>query len=72
LLVVFEAGVVRLPGCMETLRAEVGERSRRRADPGRSVIVTSFGDRVGQVAAGTVILDAVYANPLRRPAPLDG
>jgi predicted NBD/HSP70 family sugar kinase len=72
LLVVFEAGVVRLPGCMETLRAEVGERSRRRADPGRPVIVTSFGDRVGQVAAGTVILDAVYANPLRRPAPLDG
>jgi predicted NBD/HSP70 family sugar kinase len=64
LLVVSEAGVVHLPGCIETLRAEVGKRSRRRADPGRSIITTSFGDNVGPVAAGTVILDAVYANPL--------
>jgi predicted NBD/HSP70 family sugar kinase len=66
LLVVVEPGVMYLPGCMEALRAEVGERSRRPVDPGRSIIATSFGGRVGPVAAGTVILDAVYASPLRR------
>ena len=70
LLVVTEQGVMHLPGCMETLRAEVSERSRRRsglgADPGRSIIATSFGSLALEVAAGTVILDAVYANPLRR------
>lgn len=70
LLVVTELGVMDLPGCLETLRAEVSERSRQRsrqgADPGRSIIATSFGSHALQVAAGTVILDAVYANPLRR------
>jgi len=70
LLVVTEQGVMHLPGCLETLRAEVSERSRQRArlgtDPGRSIIATSFGSHALQVAAGTVILDAVYANPLRR------
>jgi predicted NBD/HSP70 family sugar kinase len=64
LLVVAEAGITQLPGCLEALRAEAGERSRRRADPGRAIVATSFGDRIGPVAAGTVILDAVYANPL--------
>lgn len=66
LLVVVEPGIMKLPGCMETLRAEVGERSRRPVDPGRSIIATSFAGRVGPVAAGTVILDEVYASPLRR------
>jgi predicted NBD/HSP70 family sugar kinase len=66
LLVVVEPGVMHLPGCMEALRAEVGERSRRQVDPGRSIVATSFGGHVGPVAAGTVILDAVYASPLRR------
>ena len=66
LLVVTEQGVLRVPGCMEILQAEVGERSRLRADPGRSIITSSFGADALQVAAGTVILDAVYANPLRR------
>jgi hypothetical protein len=51
---------------MDALRAEVGERSRRQVDPGRSIVATSFGGHVGPVAAGTVILDAVYASPLRR------
>ena len=61
LLVVSEAGVMHLPGCVETLRAEVGARTRQRANPGRSIIASSFG---GDVAAGAVVLDAVYANPL--------
>ena len=64
LLVVTEQGVMQLPGCLEILRAEVAERSRLRADPGRSVIATSFGSHALHVAAGTVILDAVYSSPL--------
>jgi predicted NBD/HSP70 family sugar kinase len=68
LLVVAEAGVTHLPGCLEILRAEVSERTRGRADPGCPVIATSFGDLIQQVGAGTVILDAVYANPLRYAA----
>ncbi len=70
LLVVTEQGIMDLPGCMETLRAEVSERSRQRsrlgADPGRSIIASSFGSHALEVAAGTAILDDVYANPLRR------
>jgi predicted NBD/HSP70 family sugar kinase len=68
LLVVSEHGIRHVPGCLEILRAEVRERSRLCADPGRSIVGASFGD-VLAVAAGTVILDALYANPLhRRPA----
>jgi len=64
LLVVTEQGVMQLPECLDVLRAEVGARSRVRADSGRSIIATSFGSRVLEVAAGAVMLDAVYANPL--------
>jgi predicted NBD/HSP70 family sugar kinase len=66
LLVVTEQGIRHLPGCLEILRAEVRERSRLCADPGRSIVAASFGDDVLPVAAGTVILDALYANPLHR------
>jgi predicted NBD/HSP70 family sugar kinase len=69
LLVVAEAGVTHLPGCLEILRAEVAERTRRRADPARSIIATSFGGTFRHVGAGTVILDAVYASPLRYAGP---
>lgn len=69
LLVVTEHGITHVPGCLEILRAEVRKRSRLCADPGRSIVGASFGDDVLPVAAGTVILDALYANPLhRRPA----
>jgi len=67
LLVVTEAGTVYLPECLEDLRAEVRQRSAARGDPGRSVIATSFGGDALPVAAGAVVLDAVYANPLSRP-----
>ena len=66
LLVVTEQGIQHVPGCLEILRAEVGERSRLCADPGRSIVGASFGEDVLPVAAGTVILDALYANPLHR------
>jgi predicted NBD/HSP70 family sugar kinase len=68
LLVVTEAGAVCLPECLADLRAEVSERSRTCGDPGRTVIATSFGVDALPVAAGAVVLDAVYANPLDRPA----
>ena len=68
LLVVTEQGIRHVPGCLETLRAEVSERSRLCADPGRSIVEGSFGDDVLPVAAGTVILDALYASPLQRQA----
>jgi predicted NBD/HSP70 family sugar kinase len=64
LLVVTEQGIRHVPGCLEILRAEVRRRSRLCADPGRSIVAASFGDDVLPVAAGTVILDALYANPL--------
>lgn len=69
LLVVTEQGIMHLPECMAALRAEVGQRSRVSADPDGLVVGSSFGDQVLQVAAGTVILDAVYSSPLR-PMPL--
>jgi predicted NBD/HSP70 family sugar kinase len=70
LLVVTEAGTIYLPECLDELRAEVRERSRVCDDPDRCVVPTSFGADALPVAAGAVILDAVYANPLprRRPA----
>jgi predicted NBD/HSP70 family sugar kinase len=66
LLVVAERGIRYVPGCLEILRAEVSARSRLCADPGRSIVVGSFEADILPVAAGTVILDALYANPLRR------
>jgi predicted NBD/HSP70 family sugar kinase len=65
LLVVFEAGVMRLPGCLDALRAQARRRTRRREDPSGSIIASSFGRGAADVAAAAVILDAVYGNPLR-------
>ena len=65
LLVVTEAGAIHLPECLDILRAQVGERTRVRDDPGRSIVATSFGGDALPVAAGTVLLDAVYESPLR-------
>jgi predicted NBD/HSP70 family sugar kinase len=68
ILVVTEAGVIYLPECLDDLRAEVRARPGLRRDPRRSIVATSFGGDALPVAAGSVLLDAVYANPLRRPA----
>jgi predicted NBD/HSP70 family sugar kinase len=65
-LIVTEQGVIWLPECLDDLRDEVGRRSRVCRDPARSVFATSFGGDALCVAGGAVILDAVYANPLRR------
>jgi predicted NBD/HSP70 family sugar kinase len=66
LLVVAEAGTARLPGCLELLRDEVRARSVMAEDPGRAVVSTSFVLDALPVAGGAVILDEVYASPLRR------
>jgi len=63
-LVVAEAGAIRLPGCLDAMRAEVAGRSRACGDPGRVVVATSFGGDVLPVSAGAVMLDAVYGDPL--------
>jgi predicted NBD/HSP70 family sugar kinase len=68
-LVVTEQSVIYLPQCLDDLRAEVSERSRVCSDPARSVVTTSFGGDALPVAAGAVLLDAVYANPLHRRQP---
>jgi predicted NBD/HSP70 family sugar kinase len=65
-LVIAEAGAIRLPGCLDVMRAEVARRSRTCQDPGRVVVATSFGGDVLPVSAGAVMLGAVYANPLGR------
>ena len=69
LLVVTEAGVIYLPGCLDELRLAAGRRARAGGDPGRPVIATSFGGDALPVAAGAVLLDAVYANPVARRRP---
>lgn len=67
-LVVTEQGAIYLPECLDEMRDEVGRRSRVSPDPACSVFATSFGGDALAVAAGAVLLDAVYANPLRRRA----
>lgn len=69
LLVVAEAGAIRLPGCLDVMRSEVARRSRNCRDPGRMVVATSFGVDVLPVSAGAVMLDAIYADPLAPHAP---
>ncbi|MFI5893888.1 ROK family protein [Actinoplanes sp. NPDC051513] len=59
-LVVGEAGVNRMPGCLATLRAEVAARSSA-ADVVRR---SSFPGNVLAMAGGAVALDRVYAAPL--------
>jgi predicted NBD/HSP70 family sugar kinase len=67
LLVVTEQGIRHVPGCLEILQSAAAGRSPH-GDPGRAVVASSFGDDAVPVAAGTVLLDAVYSDPLgRRP-----
>ncbi|GAA1339657.1 ROK family transcriptional regulator [Saccharothrix algeriensis] len=56
-LVLAEAGVVHLPECLDEVRAQVGDRAG-------AVAPTSFGPDVLSVAAGSVVLDAIYGSPL--------
>ncbi len=69
LLVVAEAGTAQLPDCLEVLRDEVLARSAWTGNRGRNVVATSFAQDALPVAGAAVILDDVYANPLRRRPP---
>jgi predicted NBD/HSP70 family sugar kinase len=65
-LIVAEAGVMHLPGCLEVLRAEVRVRCPHWPwddSPEPPVIASSFGDDVLAIAAGTVMLAEIYADP---------
>ena len=69
-LFVTEAGVARDPDLLIELRDEVAARSHVCADPERTVVASSFGTRVLSVAAGSIVLDATYADPSDlRPSP---
>jgi predicted NBD/HSP70 family sugar kinase len=59
-LIVAEAGVNRMPGCLATLRAEVAARS----SAAHVVRRTSFPPTILALAGGGVALDRVYAAPL--------
>ncbi|NUT95492.1 MAG: sugar kinase, partial [Saccharothrix sp.] len=56
-LVITEAGVIDFPECLDEVRAQVGDRAA-------AVVPTSFGGDVLSVAAGSVVLDAIYGSPL--------
>jgi predicted NBD/HSP70 family sugar kinase len=66
-LVVVEAGVMAVPECLDVLRSEVRSRSALPRDPREAVVASSFPGTVPAVAAGTVMLDRVYRNPLECP-----
>jgi predicted NBD/HSP70 family sugar kinase len=64
-LVVVEAGAMRLPGCLEALREQARRRSaglRLGLDP--PIVATSFGRDVLHVAAGAVMLCQIYSDPV--------
>jgi predicted NBD/HSP70 family sugar kinase len=61
-LVVVEAGAMHVPGCLDVLRAEARRQCAGTGEP--PITVTSFGRDVLPIAAGTVMLSEIYANPL--------
>jgi predicted NBD/HSP70 family sugar kinase len=64
IVVVVEPGAMFLPACRAALRAEIAARAQARIDVERTVVPTSFGDDVLALAGGSVILDALYRDPL--------
>lgn len=67
-LVVAEAGVVHVPGCLEVMRAEIARRARSCPEPGLAVVASSFGQDVLPVSAAAVMLDGIYSAPLQPTA----
>jgi predicted NBD/HSP70 family sugar kinase len=61
-LVVAEAGVIQLPGCLDALRDAVRGRCHGGGEP--PIVATSFGRHVLPAAAGAVMLSHVYTDPL--------
>ena len=69
IMVVVEAGVVRNPELLDELRAEVARFSHVCADPGHTVVASSFGPRALGIAAGSVVLNEAYSHPLELNPP---
>jgi predicted NBD/HSP70 family sugar kinase len=75
-LVVAEGGLILLPELarqlLADLHAEISARSHVCVSPERTVVPSSFTPSILAVAAGAVVLDALYARPLElcgAPAP---
>lgn len=63
-LIVVDQGLSTLPKCLPALRSEVRKRSATSRDVERSVLPTSFPGTVLATAAGSVLLDELYSDPL--------
>jgi predicted NBD/HSP70 family sugar kinase len=63
-VIVVEPGVARFDGCLSELRSEVRAHSESGRDLEETVVATSFPYTTLAVAAGAVLLDALYRDPL--------
>jgi predicted NBD/HSP70 family sugar kinase len=72
LVSVVEPGIARVPGCLEVLRDSIGDAAVTVTDPAHLVTVTSFNGTALATAGGTVILDAIYRDPLGVVPPRTG
>lgn len=61
---VVEPGVMFLPGGLATLHSAVQARIRSSLDVARTVVSTTFAHDVLAIAAGSVLLDPLYRDPL--------
>ncbi|MFC9614616.1 ROK family protein [Streptomyces sp. NPDC056938] len=64
LLVVVERTALTFPELLPDLYEEIAAQSHLCGDPERAVVPSSFGPHVLAVAAGSVVLDAVYRRPM--------
>ncbi|ACU72676.1 ROK family protein [Catenulispora acidiphila DSM 44928] len=64
LVVVAEQAVTTLPSALAALRAEVAASSRTRIDAASAVVPSSFAGNTLAIAGGSVILNALYRDPL--------
>ena len=65
LVVVVEPGAMFVPQSMDALRDEIRRRVSVGFDVERTVVATEFAEDVLAVAGGSVILDALYRDPLQ-------
>jgi predicted NBD/HSP70 family sugar kinase len=65
MVVVVEPGAMFLPQSLDALRAEIRARVSVGVDVEGTVVTTGFAEDVLAVAGGSVILDALYRDPLQ-------
>jgi predicted NBD/HSP70 family sugar kinase len=64
IVIVVEPGVARFEDCLAALRTEVAAHSESGRDTEQTVLATSFPYTTLAVAAGAVLLDALYRDPI--------